>query len=1080
MQIKNSHSGRALRKLRAVACIQLLLQTTTPAMLAFSPAMAASTVSTKHSSRHLPALTPAQRAVIESDYISRYHFKIGYILTKEDTLKQVAQHSHISLLTLREINRIKYQKDSDFYQLQAGDWLLVPNWRSPEEAEQALLDCYNLAGRRLGNMSEAELAAAIATPQRHAPDSSSPPTDAQRDDREVAQWLSRAGNIASSSHSSDAATSLALNSLTQATSSGVENWLQQFGHARVQLNVNNHGHLDSSGADLLLPLRDSENVLTFTQLGVHDKDDYTTLNLGLGQRWFDDSQMLGYNGFIDQELRNNHTRIGMGAEYWRDYLKLAGNTYIGLTGWKESKSLEGYEEKPASGFDIRGEGYLPTLPQLGAKLSFEQYFGDDVGLFGKNKRQTDPYAITAGVNYTPVPLVTAGVDYRQGKSGANDARVNLQFNYLFGVPWQTQISADSVDALRTLNGSRLEFVNRNNNMVMQYRKMEMIKLSLPASLHGEASTQQTITATVETKHGLSRIQWNDAALIAAGGSIQPLSKLQYRINLPTRAGNYSLSAIAWDSRGNASNAATTLINVTPSAASEITIASLTPDTTSAPADGTTPITYTLKVTTPTQNSATDLSSYHVRWSNSGAGDLSATETALDANGQAQVSITSTVAGNIDLSAELLTPQNIQADKATDRSAEFTSQYQYLLDAIATDKDSAKADGTDAVVLSTKATKNGTALSDGTVKWTFTYPDGSTKEVPTQTDSDGNVSTPLISSIAGTVNVKAELIDSTNSVQFARTAQVTFTSMAQEIGSVTFSDTQPKFQWSDRSAPLSVEVLNPSGTAIAGEQVTWDISQCSDCSVPAETVTDNNGKIDTTLALSSNASEGDRTIKVCSNTDSSKCATATVTFLAPPAIERYQTLGTSSPNTGNEFNDVRIKGGQIKINATGSTNSIVKYSWTSSSTELPASAGDNQLEQIITLNDNVGGEISLSANAEGLEERKAIFTIANASQWYYLPDGGVFPYDNINSPAQGCHSADAVDNESEMQKIYSAWGDFFQYTTDLNRRDGYGNLPVWINNSRNGNAATLFYFAGNNKGTALAVSERASQAWAVCK
>ncbi|MCT4700503.1 inverse autotransporter beta domain-containing protein [Enterobacteriaceae bacterium H20N1] len=1082
MKIKVTQTRQVFRKARIVACLQLLLlQTATPVMLAFTPAMAASP--NRHELRTMASLTPEQRAVVESNYISRNHFKIGYTLTNYDTLKQVAQKSHISLLTLREINRIQYPHDADFYRLKVGDWLMIPRWTSPQEAEQAMLDCYNLANHTLSEMSEAELAAALATPapalaHRNAVADTSPADNTQQQDKEVAKWLTQTGNIANSSNSGEAAKALALNSATQATSSSVEAWLAQFGHARIQLNVNDQGHLDGSNADLLLPLYDTGKSLIFTQLGIHDKDDYTTFNMGLGQRWFGGQQMLGYNAFIDQEMRNNHTRLGLGTEYWRDYLKLAGNAYIGLTGWKESKTLEDYEEKAASGFDLRGEGYLPDWPQLGAKLSYEQYFGDNVGLFGKDKLQSDPFAVTAGVNYTPVPLVTAGLDYKQGKDGANDTLFNLQFNYLFGVPWQQQISPDAVDSLRTLNGSRLEFVNRNNNMVMQYKKMDVIKLSLPASLHGNASAQQTLIATVKAKHGLSRLQWDDANLIAAGGSIQQVNNMQYQITLPSRAGDYSISAIAYDTRGNASNTASTLIRVEQSAAPDVTITSLTPDITSAPADGSTPVTYTLKAAVPAQNTDIKLNEYTIHWSNRGAGDLSTAETPLDANGQAQVRLTSTVAGGVNLTATLINAGGTKVAETTSQAAEFTSEYN--LDTITSDKNSAKADGLDAIALITRATNNGNALNGYNVKWTFEYPDGTTKDATLQTNSDGNVSTSITSNLEGPVNIIAELTDETGHVVAKRTANVSFTSAAQEIGSITFSDAQPHYQWTDRSAALSVEVNDSSGAAIPDEQLIWDISNCSDCSSPAETKTDSSGKLEATLTLDGNAAEGDRTIKICSATDSNKCATKSITFLAPPTINQYQTLGTSTPKTGNEFGGVRIKGGEIKVTATGSTSNIVRYTWTSSSSELPVSGSDNW-EHIITLNDNVGGDVTLTAEASGLETRSTSFRVENSGQWYYLPDGAVFYYANINASAAGCRSATAVDNESEMKSIYNVWGNFFKYSTELNRKDGYGGLPVWISGSAAGNTATLFYFGGVNEGTShdnITIAD--GQAWAVCK
>ena len=83
--------------------------------------------------------------------------------------------------------------------------------------------------------------------------------------------------------------------------------------------------------------------------------------------------MAGVNTFIDHDLSRSHTRIGVGAEYWRDYLKLSANGYIRASGWKKSPDIEDYQERPANGWDIRAEGYLPAWPQLGASLMYEQY-----------------------------------------------------------------------------------------------------------------------------------------------------------------------------------------------------------------------------------------------------------------------------------------------------------------------------------------------------------------------------------------------------------------------------------------------------------------------------------------------------------------------------------------------------------------------------------------------------------------------------------------------------------------------------------------------------------------------------------
>ncbi len=126
--------------------------------------------------------------------------------------------------------------------------------------------------------------------------------------------------------------------------------------------------------------------------------------------------MTGVNLFFDHDLTRYHSRLGLGGEYWRDYLKLGANGYLRLTGWRDAPELDNdYEARPANGWDVRAEGYLPAYPQLGAKLMYEQYYGDEVALFGRDHRQKDPHAFTAGLSYTPVPLVSLSAEQRQGK-----------------------------------------------------------------------------------------------------------------------------------------------------------------------------------------------------------------------------------------------------------------------------------------------------------------------------------------------------------------------------------------------------------------------------------------------------------------------------------------------------------------------------------------------------------------------------------------------------------------------------------------------------------------------------------------
>ena len=158
---------------------------------------------------------------------------------------------------------------------------------------------------------------------------------------------------------------------------------------------------------------------------------------------------------MDYDLSRQHARLGLGVEYWRDFLKVNANSYTRLTGWKDSPDVEDYRERPANGWDLRTEAWLPSMPQLGGKLSYEQYYGDEVGLFGKDNRKKDPSAVTVGLTYTPIPLLTLSADQRKG-NGGNETTVGAEFSYQIGEPWAKQVDPAGVGALRTLAGSRYD------------------------------------------------------------------------------------------------------------------------------------------------------------------------------------------------------------------------------------------------------------------------------------------------------------------------------------------------------------------------------------------------------------------------------------------------------------------------------------------------------------------------------------------------------------------------------------------------------------------------------------------------
>lgn len=387
---------------------------------------------------------------------------------------------------------------------------------------------------------------------------------------------------------------------TNELNGSAEKWLNRFGTARVQLNFGEHEKFNNSSADLLLPLYDNNNAILFTQLGMRNKDSRNTLNLGAGVRTFHNNWMYGMNTFLDNDVTGTNRRVGLGAEAWTDYLKLSANNYFGITDWHQSRDFTGYNERPADGYDVRAEAYLPSYPQIGGKMVYEKYRGENVALFGKDNQQKNPYAMTVGMNYTPIPLFTTGIEHRSGKGGKKENSVNVQINYRLGDSWQSNISQSALLSNRVLAGSRYDLVERNNNIVLDYQQQSMLHLTLPQNIVGNGGETRTVTAQVSSKYALERIEWDAATLVAAGGSLVSTSMNTATIILPPYKSNsnintYRLTAFAYDIKGNKSNQAITSITVDEQDTSSLnSLTTATPNTVFADGESTSLIEIILK------------------------------------------------------------------------------------------------------------------------------------------------------------------------------------------------------------------------------------------------------------------------------------------------------------------------------------------------------------------------------------------------------------------------------------------------------------------------------------------------------
>ncbi|EOQ7864853.1 inverse autotransporter adhesin IatC [Escherichia coli] len=375
---------------------------------------------------------------------------------------------------------------------------------------------------------------------------------------QVAEVAQQSGTLLARDMDSEQAASMARGWVASSVSAQATDWLSRWGTARVSLGVDEDFSLKSSSFEFLHPWYETPDNLVFSQHALHRTDDRTQTNHGIGWRYFTPSWMSGINLFIDHDLTRYHTRTGMGVEYWRDYLKLSSNGYLRLSNWRSAPELDNdYEARPANGWDLRAEGWLPAWPQLGGKLVYEQYYGDEVALFGKDERQNDPHAITAGLSYTPVPLISFSAEQRQGKQGENDTRIGMELTLQPGQSLQKQLDPAEVAARRSLVGSRYDLVDRNNNIVLEYRKKELVRLTLTDPLKGKPGEVKSLVSSLQTKYALKGYDIEAASLQSAGGKVAVSGKdIQvtippYRFTvMPETDNTYPITVIAEDSKGN--------------------------------------------------------------------------------------------------------------------------------------------------------------------------------------------------------------------------------------------------------------------------------------------------------------------------------------------------------------------------------------------------------------------------------------------------------------------------------------------------------------------------------------------------
>ncbi|WP_196584936.1 inverse autotransporter beta domain-containing protein [Aliivibrio fischeri] len=270
--------------------------------------------------------------------------------------------------------------------------------------------------------------------------------------------------------------------------SNIQDYLYQYGTAKVDVLFDSDFKLKSGEVDVLFPFNKGTHGKTsstwFVQPGlvINDNSSYSGrdfVHVGIGYREKNDSFFYGLNTFYDYDLSRNHQRASVGMEYARGFFSFSQNYYFPLTDWKDSPdsfdSLANVplEERPAQGFDINLKGYLPQYPYLSLSTQYQQFFGQNIEVSNGDSPIKNPYQLDATINYQPIPLLTFSSGYSYEKGGKQGMVFGGNFIYRFGVPISKQLDPNQVYSGEFLNINLFDIVERENNVRLEYRKKKL-------------------------------------------------------------------------------------------------------------------------------------------------------------------------------------------------------------------------------------------------------------------------------------------------------------------------------------------------------------------------------------------------------------------------------------------------------------------------------------------------------------------------------------------------------------------------------------------------------------------------------
>ncbi len=265
-------------------------------------------------------------------------------------------------------------------------------------------------------------------------------------------------------------TSQALNKVSKKISSSIGNLIPGDGITEVSVELKDDNEGNENYQFSILGVRDissKENSNLFTQFSLHSQevnnDDRIIGNLGLGYRRLtnDQSVMIGANFFYDQDLSEEHKRVGFGLETKASILDVSFNKYIKTT---NQLVVNGTKEQTLSGHEYNISSQIPYMPW--STFNYQGYVWDNEKAI--NDQKGSVYSLEMSLTRS------IGLNIEKDKSSVTGVKDQDNYELVFVYPPRENklsltdgVVSNIAFEKRNMQVNLKEKVRRNNNLVVE-------------------------------------------------------------------------------------------------------------------------------------------------------------------------------------------------------------------------------------------------------------------------------------------------------------------------------------------------------------------------------------------------------------------------------------------------------------------------------------------------------------------------------------------------------------------------------------------------------------------------------------